>query len=721
MNFRDWLQAHGITNPILDGQVHKVPVEGDRGKETSGWYIGTAKLQTNGKEYATCTFENFRTGVRETFPGKNGTPWTNDERRFYEAEWKRQKEVSDKEKAARYEEGSKRAREILQTAQLEASNHPYVLHKKIKPYGVRCTSDQKLIIPLCNEKGEVCGTQAILADGTKRFSPGTKKLGAFFKIPGSNPDFIAICEGFATAATVHEATGFDTYVAFDCGNLYPVTEAVGRLNPSRKIVIFGDDDRKTESNPGRTKAVECEAIAGVAGCVFPSGITGTDWNDAAIERGLDAVKKEITDALHGLPVRENGVAPVGLPSGGHEKEGQGCSKELTFQDVGKRGAPKATIENLKTLLDHLGIIVRYNVISKEEEILIPNETFTIDNRANASLAHITSWCNRVGIPTGSLGEFLSKIADSNPYNPVATWIESVPWDKESRLKDLYDTIQSPTILKEQLIKKWLISCVAAVYEPEGVSAHGVLVFRGNQYIGKTKWFKNLAPSELGVLKDGAILRPEDKDSVYQCISKWLVELGELDATFRKSDIAQLKGFLTKNTDELRRPYSRKENKYARRTVFFASVNEQCFLNDPTGNRRFWTIECESINYDHGIDMQQLWAEVKELYVAGEEYRLNKNELDRLNESNESFQGVDPIEEKIRVSFRWNIEEFTTPPKLLTATEVCELIGIKNPSNNDARKAGHALRKLIKEKPKTVHGLTRFLIPPLKKEIEHGGF
>lgn len=411
------------------------------------------------------------------------------------------------------------------------------------------------------------------------------------------------------------------------------------------------------------------------------------------------------------------AASISKKPAGVERERLSGDFDFNFPHIGKRG-PKSTLENVKELIKTLGINVRYNVISKEEEILIPNAKFTIDNKANATLAHIISWCNRVSLPTGNLSEFISSIADSNLYNPVTTWIESAPWDGESRLQDLYDTIASQTPMKNSLMRKWLLSAAAAVYEPNGISAHGVLVFRGNQYIGKTKWFKNLAPQELNVLKDGAIIRPDDKDSVFQIVSKWLVELGELDATFRKSDIAQLKAFITKDQDVLRRPYAKKESHYARRTIFFASVNEQCFLNDPTGNRRFWTIDCDSIAWDHGINMQQLWAEVRELYRKGETWYLTTAENLALNQSNESFQQMDPIEEKIRESFAWHDKIFEL--NWLTATQICQKIGIERPGNQDAKKAGAVARKLVKEKPKTINGLTRFPMPPFHSNISFLG-
>src|SRR5690606_1586799 len=139
------------------------------------------------------------------------------------------------------------------------------------------------------------------------------------------------------------------------------------------------------------------------------------------------------------------------------------------------------------------------------------------------------------------------------------------WDGHSRLEQFYDTITAanqdqPGVehLKQTLMRRWMIACVAAAYMPDGISSPGVLTLQGDQYLGKTKWFKSLVPESLDLVVDGKILRPDDKDSVKQCVSYWLVELGELDSTFRKSDVAQLKAFLTKRSDTLRMAYARRE-------------------------------------------------------------------------------------------------------------------------------------------------------------------
>lgn len=412
---------------------------------------------------------------------------------------------------------------------------------------------------------------------------------------------------------------------------------------------------------------------------------------------IDQETGEVLDSPPAAPVNEN-------------KKNRFVDFVTPLKWLTPNNKPLANIENLEEIIDRLGVTVRYNVIKKEEEILIPNTGFSIDNQQNSALAWLLSECTKFNYPVQNVERFITPIADKNPYNPVATWIKSKEWDGIGRLQDLFDTVKTDGCneLKEVLMRRWMISAVAAAFSPDGVSARGVLVFQGEQQLGKTYWFKRLVPERLGVTQDGVILRPGDRDSVKQAVSNWLVELGELDATFKQSDIAQLKGFITRDVDVLRLPYARRESSFARRTVFFGSVNPREFLNDTTGNTRFWTISCTAIDNTLELDMQQVWAEVYELWQAGEGYHLTREETQLLNRSNEDYQAIDPIEERILKDRDWE----SSPDSWIwkQATEVLLECGMLNPTQGDARKAATILRKLNGNRARRNAGKRELLVP-----------
>jgi len=305
------------------------------------------------------------------------------------------------------------------------------------------------------------------------------------------------------------------------------------------------------------------------------------------------------------------------------------------------------------------------------------------------LVEVENLCIKNFVPHQRVRDAMKIIAKE--VNPVAQWIDSKPWDGVSRIDDFCNTVKSKDVtLKNMLMKKWLLSCVAAAFEEGGVALERLLVFQGSQGLGKTLWFKRLADFNKGWLCEGATLDPKDKDSVKKAVSHWIVELGELESTFKKADINQLKAFITSRSDEMRLPYDRSFTNYQRRTAFFASVNEPEFLMDGSGNRRFWCIKVTDIDPHHGIDMQQMWAEVKAtLYQPGvKNWYLTKEEREMLQESNEGFRTQGAVEDLLlqHVDF----DALDTEKIAWQLTALLRALGIRNPRNIDFKDASRVL-------------------------------
>ena len=410
----------------------------------------------------------------------------------------------------------------------------------------------------------------------------------------------------------------------------------------------------------------------------PWHIAGQQAPEPTLAPAMDAQNDNEPPAPSYLPLAAN-VNPFGWPH------------------MTDKGQPMNTVENLKYMLDQYGILCRYNQISKQVEVAVPGSSYTADNAGNCAMSEIISICARNRMPKSDLDGYIKLLADGNSYNPVVDWINSKPWDGTSRIPALLDTITASIDpnLKNALLYRWLLSAVAAVYKPHGFSAHGVLVFTGEQGLGKTSWFKRLVPEEMNVTLDGAIVDPSNKDAIINVVSHWLVELGELDATFRKSDVARLKAFVTVAVDKLRQPYDRKPSSYQRRTVFFASVNEDRYLVDDTGNRRWWTVPVKSVDYQHNIDMQQVWAELLTHYQSGEQYWLTRQENEMLNNLNSEHEAVDPVEEMILKHFNWDMPALGDD---MTASEVLIAIGFDRPTKAQATHASKVLQRLTGAPP-----------------------
>ncbi|EPK6439395.1 VapE domain-containing protein [Escherichia coli] len=452
------------------------------------------------------------------------------------------------------------------------------------------------------------------------------------------------------------------------------------------------------------------AVAGVKEARLFKGITDREpekWNmdrlrDAALrgESLVGMLRKEerATDAATVKDIHD--MAPVLM---------------TTWPNIGSNGQPLNTRPNVERLLDNYSISAKYNEISKDVEVLVPGVSGGSDARDNCAVSEILSLAALNRLPMSNIEGHIKTIAVRNTYNPVRDFINQREWDGRSRFADLLNTISTPDDysrdLLAMLVRRWLLSAVAAAYLEAGFWSKGVLVFQGEQSLGKTAWFKALLPPDnRNLVKVGATIDPGNKDSVASAISHWLVELGELDATFRKADIAKLKAFISQDRDDLRRPYDRLESKYQRRTVFFASVNPKHFLADDTGNVRWWTIPVTAVNYEHGIDTQQLWAEVLSWFEAGERWWLDRDEEAMLEVVNEQHGQTDPIEEMILARFDWNSDRLAAYIEM-TATDVLLSIGQDRPTKSQATQCGNILRKLTGRDARRTSKGRFYLMPP----------
>lgn len=386
-------------------------------------------------------------------------------------------------------------------------------------------------------------------------------------------------------------------------------------------------------------------------------------------------------------------------------ESSGQRAALSLPDINK-GKPRCTIENLDALLNFHNITTRYNVISKRYDINIPGEDYSPDNADNAKLARIVSRASEIGMPTTYVKNYVEFIGDKNQYNPGLDWILSKPWDEQDHLAKLCATITAKNERAKNLfIRRWLITAVCMLMN-NGLDSACCLVLQGGQGIGKTWWFRKLCPIP-GLIRTGASVDPKNRDSVSQVIRYWMVELGEIGSTFLRSDIDSLKAFITSDMDIIRRPYSMVDQTYPRRTALAASVNEFTFLYDPTGNRRYLTVECTSVDSYHNIDMQQVFAQVHDEICQGETHMLSSEEKQLVDAINSQHAQIDPIEETIKESYLWGTNLIGEDK---SATAIAREIGLKNITQKETRSIASTLRKMNIES-RLSHGINLYPLPP----------
>ncbi len=308
--FQDAIRAAGLIPPdIIDaGKFHKFPGEGKGNRNTAAW----CKLFPDGTGGI---FGDYSTGLSANWQAQRETSYSPAEREAFKRQVAEAKAQAEAERKAKHAEAAAQATAIwnapvsaLEATQPGVSEHPYNKRKGINPHGAKVyhggltiggmACNGALIIPM-TLNGKVVSLQFINRDGEKRFLPGGEKGGFFIgKIEPGKP--VCVCEGFATGASIHEATSHAVIVAFDAGNLRKLAEALRAKQPDAVIVLCADDDYQTAGNPGLTKAKEAaQAVGGLLAIpVFGANRPdkATDFNDLAAHCGVDAVKQVIDAA-----------------------------------------------------------------------------------------------------------------------------------------------------------------------------------------------------------------------------------------------------------------------------------------------------------------------------------------------------------------------------------------------------------------------------------------
>lgn len=210
------------------------------------------------------------------------------------------------------------------------------------------------------------------------------------------------------------------------------------------------------------------------------------------------------------------------------------------------------------------------------------------------------------------------VAESNRYHPVKEYLASLQWDGVSRLDGLFARYfgSADTPYARLVGRWWMISAVARVFKP-GIKVDYAIVLEGSQGKKKSTALRKLA------------VRPEwffdsslpigDKDSFQVLRGKWIIEVAELDG-FKRTEERKLKSYITSAVDSYRSSFGRHTQDHPRQCVFAGSTNEDHYLEDPTGGRRFWPVRCGEICIDDlENDVPQLWAEAVSLFLRGERW------------------------------------------------------------------------------------------------------
>ena len=311
--FAAFLQAHGARldgPPAMDGHWRRVAAGGDTGSKRSASYRGFLDGRPNGQ------LVNFKTGERTDWRGRTKALGAETRAASLEDAARRRAE-REAERAARHEATARRAGRLwskatpLPAGETALTCHPYLAVKRVGAYGVRLSPAGQLLVPVRDLEGRLWSLLLIDADGQKRFLKGGRKNGLMHLIdPNGAIDHgpVLIAEGYATAATVHEATGWPAVTAFDAGNLESVALAIRERHLTVAMVVAGDDDHGLDPHrQHRARARRARRRGGGRRGGLPSV-------HRSPPRG-GPHRLERSDARRGTGSGTRGVTPRGLESG----------------------------------------------------------------------------------------------------------------------------------------------------------------------------------------------------------------------------------------------------------------------------------------------------------------------------------------------------------------------------------------------------------------------
>ncbi|MES2770399.1 MAG: DUF3631 domain-containing protein [Pseudomonadota bacterium] len=466
--FRDALAVRGIVPPadiLADGVIHRCDAEGRGGKGDAAYLLHLDGIPAGG-------FENWRDGLGwQNWRADIGRRLSTAE----EAEHRAKIDAARRERESEEAERKREAREkacLLWAEILPCTAHPYLTRKGVAANGARLHRES-IVLPIRDTAGVLHSLQFIGEDGGKRYLTCGRIRGCYFGI-GKPDGVLCIAEGFATGASIHEATGYAVAVAFDAGNLQAAANALREKFPEFRLILCADDDYRTDGNPGMSKAKEAaQAVSGLLaipqfGDSRPEG--ATDFNDLHKAQGLEAVACCINAALNGTALEQESEAIQTKPSPAEELNSSTSSDN-------------ERIEYLANLP-----LIEYDRQRKTQAKALGIQSATLDKMVKAARQEKTS-------------------TDGMDFDEIEPWPQ--PVDADTLLSELYETIKRFIICPEEtahaaalwIAMTWFMDVVqiaplAVITAPEKRCGKSQLLFLLGRLVYRPLAASNITPAAL---------------------------------------------------------------------------------------------------------------------------------------------------------------------------------------------------------------------------------
>ena len=221
---------------------------------------------------------------------------------------------------------------------------------------------------------------------------------------------------------------------------------------------------------------------------------------------------------------------------------------------------------------------------------------------------------------------VNKCAQQNAFHPIKDTIEAIDWDGVCRCETMFIDYLGceDNEYHRQASLMTLVGAVARIYEP-GCKFDFVPILEGTQGKGKSTFIKTLGLNWMRELQGDV---GNSKEMVESMQGAWILEIGEL-SNMHRAEVNDLKSFVSRQVDKVRLSYEKRARDFRRVCIFIGSTNDNEYLRDQTGGRRFWPIVCHVVGQIDNVrlrrEISQVWAEALQIYLRMKQ-QSNSGEL-----------------------------------------------------------------------------------------------
>lgn len=357
---------------------------------------------------------------------------------------------------------------------------------------------------------------------------------------------------------------------------------------------------------------------------------------------------------------------------GHDKYAANRLLLEKLQDRKKARADYSVNEDHKLVKDDRLLREAFSDRLRYNELLLqPELDGELFPPAEARVALITEHDLPIKSGDKDVATLIYRLARESPYHPIRQYLEDVyaEYGDDTSILDgfakRYFGTDDP--IHEAMTRRFFIAAAARPMEP-GCKHDCAFILKGDQAARKSTFFKVLASKPW--FDDSYGSTNSDKDERLKLHYSWIVEWGELEVVFDKKSVSHIKAFLSCETDKIRPPYGASQETLHRPSVIVGSTNEDSFLADPTGNRRYWVVPMLK-----RIDINQLrkerdriWAAAVALYKSGEQWWLTDEEEVLAKDDRQKYEEIHPWTYSIE-DYVYGLEKVSTKEILTNALDI----------------------------------------------------